>query len=280
MKCLDLFSGIGGFALGFERSGIKTVAFCEKDSFCQKVLSHRWPDIPIYEDIRTLTAQQLHQDGIGTVDIVCGGFPCQDVSCAGKRIGIFGERSSLWFEMSRIIGEIRPRYVVLENVANLLFGGRGAWFGAVLGTLASLGYDAEWHIISAAAVGAPHIRERIWVIAYPDGLSREQEEFSNVEPDPARCVAFAHTDGQRSKGSTEESLQGEQVLKPQSLRAFTRELRFPDLPTSRVCRGDDGIRDRTYRLRALGNSVVPQIPEYIGRQIMNNSKKSSVDTLD
>jgi len=161
-RLLDLFSGIGGFSLGLERSGgFKTVAFCEVEPFCTKILNKHWPEVPVYGDVRELTAKRLAADGIG-VDAICGGFPCQDISTAGKGAGIEGERSGLWSEYARLIGELRPRYVFVENVAALL--GRG--LDRVLGDLAALGYDAEWHCIPASAVGAPHQRDRIWIMAH------------------------------------------------------------------------------------------------------------------
>ena len=160
-KLLDLFSGIGGFSLGLERSGaFETVAFCEIEPFPRKVLAKHWPKVPCYDDIRTLTAARLAADGIA-VDAICGGFPCQDISTAGQGRGLDGERSGLWFEYARLVGELRPKYVIVENVAALL--GRG--LEQVLGSLAKIGYDAEWHCISAAAIGAPHRRDRVWIIA-------------------------------------------------------------------------------------------------------------------
>src|SRR3990172_9328041 len=165
---LDLFSGIGGFSLGLERTnGFETVAFCEIEPYPQAVLRKHWPNVPIYDDIRTLTAERLKSDGI-SVDVITGGFPCQDLSVAGKQAGIDGERSGLWKELCRIISEVRPQYAIVENVPALLSGDRGRWFGRVLGDLAQIGYDAEWHCISASAVGAPHRRDRIWIIAYTD----------------------------------------------------------------------------------------------------------------
>src|SRR3954469_20173895 len=134
MRVLDLFSGIGGFSLGLERAGMRTVAFCEIEPYCRAVLAKHWPHVPCYTDIRELTAARLAADGIG-VDVICGGFPCQDISVAGKGAGLAGERSGLWFEYARLIGEIRPRYVVVENVAALLVRG----MDDVLGSLATFG---------------------------------------------------------------------------------------------------------------------------------------------
>ena len=130
MRVLDLFSGIGGFSLGLERAGMQTVAFCEIEPFCRAVLAKHWPGVKIYEDIRTLTAATLERDGIA-VDVICGGFPCQDISVAGRGAGLAGERSGLWREYFRLVGELRPRVVIVENVAALL--GRG--IGDVLGVL-------------------------------------------------------------------------------------------------------------------------------------------------
>ena len=160
MRVLDLFSGIGGFSLGLERAGFETVAFCEIDKKCHKVLNKHWPDVPIFEDVCTLTKELLDERGI-TVDVICGGFPCQDISLAGKGAGIEGERSGLWTEYARIISELRPKFVIVENVAALLSRG----LDRVLGDLAEIGYDAEWHCIPASAVGAPHRRDRIWIVA-------------------------------------------------------------------------------------------------------------------
>ena len=161
LKLLSLFAGIGGFELGLERSGgFETVAQCEIDPYCLKVLAKHWPEVKRYEDIRNLTADRLAADGI-TVDAICGGFPCQDISTAGKGAGIEGERSGLWSEYARLIGELRPRVVFVENVAALL--GRG--LDRVLGDLASLRYDAWWDCIPASAVGAHHQRDRLWIVA-------------------------------------------------------------------------------------------------------------------
>lgn len=169
LRVLDLFSGIGGFSLGLERTGgFETVAFCEISPKCRHLLNHHWPEVPAYDDICTLTAGRLSADGIG-VDAICGGFPCQDISFAGKGAGLAGERSGLWGEYARLIRELRPSVVFVENVSALLSRG----LGDVLGDLAALGYDAWWDCIPASAVGAPHRRDRLWLVAYARGEQHE-----------------------------------------------------------------------------------------------------------
>lgn len=143
LRVLDLFSGIGGFSLGLERTGgFETVAFCEIEDFPRRVLAKHWPEVPCYHDVRELTADTLRRDGIA-VDVICGGFPCQDISAAGRREGIGGTRSGLWREYARLVGEIRPRVVIVENSAELL----GNGMDVVLGDLAALGFDAQWDCI-------------------------------------------------------------------------------------------------------------------------------------
>lgn len=170
MKVLDLFSGIGGFSLGLEAAGMETIAFCEREPFCQEVLKKHWPDIPCHDDVTTLDGKQYN----GTVDVIAGGFPCQDISLAGKGAGLAGERSGLWFEYLRIIKEAQPRYVIIENVSAL----RSRGLEEVLRSLAEIGYDAEWHCIPASAVGAPHQRDRIWIVAYAQSKRYECGESS------------------------------------------------------------------------------------------------------
>jgi DNA (cytosine-5)-methyltransferase 1 len=294
LKVLDLFSGIGGFSLGLERTGgFETTAFCEIEPYCRAVLRKHWPDVPIYDDIRTLTADRLAADGIG-VDLICGGFPCQDISCAGAGAGIGGERSGLWREYARLIGELRPGYVIVENVAALL--GRG--LGVVLGDLAALGFDAEWHCIPASAVGAPHRRDRVWIVAYPNGsgcqflfeghlgdvVPRDQE-WPSPEDQPQRnrgkyrpipngpnvsdtningCSRRAQRDlGKEARITAPLRHNFERYHLSKSLgRSWRTE---PD-----VGRVAHGVPSRVDRLGALGNAVVPQIPEIIGRAIVES----------
>ena len=163
----SLFSGIGGLDLGLEWAGFETAWFCEIEPFPQQVLEKHWPGVPIYNDVREITAGNVRP-----VDVIAGGFPCQDISWAGRGRGIDydlseqeGTRSGLWWEMWRVIRDLRPRYVIAENVPALTHRG----LDIVLGSLAQIGYDAEWQTISAASVGAPHIRERVFIVAYPRG---------------------------------------------------------------------------------------------------------------
>ena len=151
LRVLDLFSGIGGFSLGLERAGMRTVAFCEIDPHCRAVLRRRWSGVPIWDDVRTLTAKRI----ACRIDVICGGFPCQDISHAGKRAGLDGERSGLWREFARLIGELRPRFAIVENVAALSVRG----LLDVLGDLAACGYDAEWCVLGVDALGASQHRE-------------------------------------------------------------------------------------------------------------------------
>ena len=197
LRLLDLLSGIGGFSLGLERSGgFETVAFCEIEDFPRRVLAKHWPKVPIYDDVEKLTAARLVADGI-RVDAICGGFPCQDISTAGAGAGIEGARSGLWAEYARLIRELRPRVVFVENVAALL--GRG--LSRVCGDLAAIGYDSEWHCIPACHVGAPHQRDRLWLIAWP-GAMADAELFDRQDAMPSRRgnVADRRQTRQRRQG--------------------------------------------------------------------------------
>ena len=275
MNVLDLFSGIGGFSLGLERAGMRTVAFCEIDPFCRAVLKKHWPDVPCYDDVRTLTAERLRADGI-SVDVVCGGFPCQGISEAGFRKGLQDQRSALWREYARIIGEVRPQYVIVENVSELLRDGYG--MGEVLGNLAEIGYDAEWHSIPAIAVGADHIRERIWIIAYPDcpgsaqpSERRRKQCQAQMGKDVAQDYADDYTPRHARRLLAGTIGADARAISPWLGLAICAAPAFPGLDGAGspvLGRGENGIPNRMDRIGAIGNAVVPQIPEIIGRAIM------------
>jgi DNA (cytosine-5)-methyltransferase 1 len=246
-RVLSLFAGIGGFDLGLERTGgFRTVAFCEIESFAQAILRQHWPEVPIYGDVRELTATQLEADGI-VPDVIVGGFPCQDVSAAGRRAGVGeGTRSGLYVELLRLARDIRPDFIVMENVSGLLSGPPeqpGGWFGRVLGDLAEIGYDAEWHCIPASYVGAWHRRDRVWILAYPHEECGQQRL--------AQGPLFRQRD-----------------LLQQSSRSFARWPGRSGLPASRICGRNDGVPQVPHRIAALGNAVTPQIVELIGRAIL------------
>lgn len=233
---ISLFSGIGGLDLGLERAGMTCVAQVEIDDYASKVLAKHWPDVIRFRDVRDCGAHNLPP-----ADLICGGFPCQDISYAGKGAGLSGARSGLWYEFARIICEVRPRYVLVENVAALLTRG----LSDVLSTLASFGYDAEWSIVSACAMGAPHTRERLFLVAYSDSLRCKQVVKS----------VFRRADNKGSTDTIEHSY------------ITTGRAWWKSEPA--ICRVADGVPARVERLRGLGNAVVPQVAQFIGECIMD-----------
>jgi DNA (cytosine-5)-methyltransferase 1 len=237
LRLLDLFSGIGGFSLGLERSGnFETVAFCEIEPYPRAVLKKHWPNVKVYEDVKELSRERLEADGLG-VDAICGGFPCQDISTAGRGAGLAGERSGLWFDFHRLIKEIKPQVAIIENVSAL----RSRGLDQVLRSLAEIGYDAEWHCIPASAVGAPHRRDRIWIVAY---TMRQRTQIQVEREQPAKQMLG----GDGEKGRTLSNA-GSWATKP------------------RVGGVAYGLPGRVDRVNRCGNAVVPQIPEMIGKAI-------------
>ncbi len=228
----SLFAGIGGFDLGLERAGFEIAWQVEIDPYCQRVLAKHWPNVSRYGDIRV-----IDWGTVPRVDVLCGGFPCQDISLAGKRAGINGGRSGLWSEYVRAVRTIRPKYVCVENVEAVL---HSHTFTTVLGDLASCGYDAEWEVIPAAAVGAPHHRARLWLVAYRDGF-REQGIFQQAFQ---RVPAFSWV---------------------QNVGGVAGLYNRPDLPEPLLRRISHGFRCRVDR---VGNAVVPQIIEQIGVRLI------------
>ncbi|MDH7787678.1 DNA (cytosine-5)-methyltransferase 1 [Ochrobactrum sp. 19YEA23] len=292
LRVLDLFSGIGGFSLGLERTGgFETVAFCEMKPHAQAVLAKNFPGVPCHGDV---TTYEFHE---GEADVITAGFPCQDLSFAGAGAGLSGSRSGLYREVIRAIRVVRPVRAVLENVAALLSRG----LGTVLGDLAEIGHDAEWHCIPASSVGAPHRRDRIWIVANPrgeqhesgcapisgslsEGLSKaylantscergdeagELRHFESEEWAASRGKTLADTDcdhaqrffpGCFNKEERSGSVRGSAGSCSDGVGQWSVE---PGL--GRVA---NGVPHRVDRLEELGNAVVPQVPEIIGHAIL------------
>jgi DNA (cytosine-5)-methyltransferase 1 len=283
----SLFAGIGGFDLGFERAGYDIRWQVEIDPWARAVLAKHWPHVYRHDDIRTAGAHNLE-----AVDVLCGGFPCQDISLAGKGAGMGeGTRSGLWSEYARLIRELRPRYVVVENVAALLARG----LGRVLGDLAACGYDAEWDCIPAAAIGAPHRRDRLWLVAYPQLGGRdwlhERVEPRHVATDvtgrgadgSGRLCARGHGRGVQGAGSRRRDEDVADAHRPRlqkSGHVGTPGARTGGIFTGAAIDRDGwwavephlgrvahGVPNRVHRLRGLGNAIVPQIAEWIAHRI-------------
>lgn len=244
----SLFAGIGGMDLGIERAGLDCQWQVEIDDYARRVLAKHWPDVRRHDDIRTFPPTEASK---WRVDLIAGGFPCQDVSNAGRRRGIDGERSGLWQEMLRVVRVLRPRFVLVENTPGMLSRG----LGRVLGDLAKIGYDAEWESLPAAAFGAPHIRDRVFVVAYPNcERSAEQRPGAAVFPHPAsqfaRQLRRVECEGSREETWGLPWAEGE----------------------SRVSRVANGVPHRVDCLRGLGNAVVPQVAEWIGRRLIESTR--------
>jgi len=286
LKLLDLFSGIAGFSYAGEKilGGFKTTQFVEKDSYCQSVIRKNFPNIPIHDDIRTFTAKP------GQFDVFTIGFPCQDLSVAGKQRGINDKtRSGLFYESIRLLREVRPRFALFENVRNLLSHEKGQTFQEVLFQIAKAGYDAEWSVISARDLGACHLRERIWIVAYTnnygsstskrirvddktnsitqEGQNKTSKSERSSNPRDSRTFQqtsetsnTSNTNSSRTQ-SNSEGLE-EPIWKHAFLNSKERRTLSPDwtgyVSEPSLCRGDDGLRGRVARIKAMGNSIVPQ----------------------
>jgi DNA (cytosine-5)-methyltransferase 1 len=303
MRVLDLFSGIGGFSLGLSWAGsFETVAFCECEPYCQKVLRKNWPDIPIYDDIRTLTHERLEADGIIHVDVITGGFPCQPFSVAGQRRGAADDRS-LWAEMARLISEVKPTWVIAENVPGIV----SMELDNVLADLEAMSYAWETFIIPACGVDARHRRSRVWIVAnsysnpiwqqsksecrgfcssklgkpvqdvsdsYHKRTSQQRLGYPNARQETngtkRSCAVVSNGIGERC-----QELQGECAAAGTPGRGkFTAAARWK--PESSMGRVAHGIPSRVDRLRGLGNAVVPQIPMMLGHFIQQAMAEGGV----
>ena len=258
MKIGSLFSGIGGLELGLERAtGGRTIWQVEQNEDARAVLAKHWPEARRYEDVRQVGSHNLEP-----VDIVCGGFPCQDISVAGKGAGLEGAQSGLWSEYARIVRELGPRFVVVENVAALTHRG----MGRVLGDLAQGGYDAIWDCIPAAAVGAHHRRDRLFIVAYTNNQARTSMRGE-------RAVAAGEDKSWRDnvRGGADDAWRCRSIQGARGNQSrFKQNLRTCEAWSNQsgVDRVVDGVPNRVDRLRGLGNAVVPQVAEVIGRVIV------------
>jgi len=303
LKTLDLFSGIGGFSIGLERAGFETVAFCEIDKYCRLVLKKHWKDIKIYPDVREITRQQYEQDGCELPEVITGGFPCQPFSVAGRQKGT-GDNRYLWPQMFRVIKEFKPRWIIAENVRGIINIQHGMVFERVHTDLESQGYETQTFIIPAAGVGAPHRRDRVWIVANSrrtirgeqssrnkegigSGTSQETKrsaDSDSVTRSSEREKIMADSNVNREKWNQSENRKGSRL--EQSSKAVANSKRVyvqgqqdrPRQEQSRrsgwwdiepdVGRVADGVQGRIYRLKGLGNSIIPQIAEEIGRAIL------------
>ena len=272
MKHLDLFSGIGGFALATEMvwPNVEHI-FCDNDLFCQKVLKKHWPQSKIYGDIK-----QLNGRDVGTVDLVTGGFPCQPFSSAGKQKGKEDDRD-LWPEMFRLIKETNPHWIVGENVVGFI----AMELERSLSDLESEGYEVQTFVIPACAVNAPHRRDRVWIVAHADhtrdkrtarkheGASRTKrlQKRNKVQlPYKSTNLHATNAAGNHEQRSIPKS---QSRLQPLGTDPFfgAWEARKSLLPSTVLCRTDDGIPHRVDRTRALGNAIVPQVAAEIFKAI-------------
>ena len=266
MRHLDLFSGIGGFSLGLEAVGFQTIGFCEKDEFCRKVLAKHWPDVPCFSDIKDLkysTATGLLWDGRQDIDgypidIITGGFPCQPFSQAGKRQGVADDRY-LWPEMLRVIREVRPRWVLGENVAGIV----KMALDQVLADLEGLGYTCQSFIVPACAVDAPHQRKRVWIVAHHSEHGRGSWRQGRSDPSSEREPEQALSD---VANPTQQYVDRAGAARPRGWNEHPNSGWW--LPEPRICRVAHGVQDRVHRLRSLGNAVVPELVERFGQAIM------------
>lgn len=246
---LSLFSGIGGLDLGLDRAGWTCAGQVEIDPFCRRVLARHWPEVPRHDDVRT-APEWWAAEPRPTVLLVAGGFPCQPFSTAGRRLGIADERWG-WPWMLEVVRAAQPRYVLVENVPGLL-ADRDA-FGTVLADLATLGFDAEWSLLRASEFGAPHPRERLYVVAYPPGVDGGARDLLGEGGERRSPLAVGGLPG----------------LAAHQRRRAASEWLAREPGVARLAHGPSEWLDR---IRALGNAVVPQVAEHVGRLILAHAE--------
>jgi len=289
MNHLDLFSGIGGFSLALERVGFKTVGFCEVDPYCRLLLQKHWKGVTIHHDIKKLEAKDIKEP----IDILTGGFPCQPYSVAGKQKGTNDDRY-LWPDMFRVIKEVKPTFVIAENVRGIINIQDGMVFETVCTDLESQGFEVQPFIIPAAGIGAPHKRERVWIVGYSkhNGSLASKIGRRNQEADAgSKKGQIPSIESQRTSRSSDDvalensrcELHERSSVREKNENENRKEITDKHQRSSStswrswefepdVGRVANGVPGRVYRLKGLGNSIVPQIAEEIGRAIWNVTK--------
>lgn len=266
----SLFSGVGDLDLGLERAGMRVAWQVEIDDYATRVLARHWPNVPRFRDVR-----ECGRHNLAPVDLVAGGFPCQPHSLAGKR-SASGDDRDLWGEFARILRELKPRWVVAENVPGLLSSEAGRFFGRVLWDLAASGYDAEWDCLPAAAFGAPHLRDRVFLVAHARGKQLSQQSQPQSEGSAAadtggagvlRPVANGHSRG-GTRSALKPQVQAAVFVRPDLVGCGGSHFGAAWQAEPNVDRMADGFPGRVDRIRGLGNAVVPQVAEYVGRRIL------------
>lgn len=307
---LSLFAGIGGIDKGLEDSGLRCVAQVEIDPFCRAVLAKHWPDVPRFNDVtkfcrRCADCEPENEDGevicprceiefgdcecigtdqftdeCGVPDVVAAGVPCQPSSVAGRRRGT-GDERWLWDEMLRVVRELHPRWIILENPTGVVRVNDGDGFRSILNGLASCGFDAWWDCVPAAAIGAPHLRRRIFIVANSAGGGCEPTR-SGLRQGIAGEIGRGRSGDQDKQVLSISECQGlegderEEMERERERRHDTDASRPGGWSaTPRICRATDGIHNRVDRIRALGNAVVPQVVELIGRAIIEADRRLS-----
>lgn len=263
MRFGSLFAGIGGIDLGLERAGMTCAWQVEIDDYCNKILEKHWPDVPRYKDVKDVGRN------LEPVDLISGGFPCQPHSLAGKRRGAEDDRN-LWPEYFRVIKELKPRYVLAENVPGILT----TYIDTVLSDLESEAYTCGTFNVPAVAFGAPHRRERIFVIAYTKGSQGGRCFKRGMATDTISSVASYDFCKRIQREWAEEISRLEGFSRFKNVRRVEDFRERPDIPEPLIRGGSNGIPHRVDRLRALGNAVVPQVAEWIGRRIMDYDRLS------
>ena len=232
MKAVSLFAGVGGFDLALERNGAEVVASVEIDKHARKVLANRFPNSTILEDVKSVTGKQLFELGFNSDGIIVGGFPCQDLSVAGKRRGLAGERSGLFFEVTRLLDETKAKWFILENVPGLLSSNGGRDMGIILGALAELGYGVAYRILDAQYFGVPQRRRRIFIVGCLGDDGRTPAKILSISEGRSRYLEESQ---QKRKSSTRAT--------SKSVGAFGESSfgQFRDDPTSATIKASGGV---------------------------------------